>query len=97
MPYKVMGGRGGPTASILLASSSDMTVFRRVVLNADWLRDLVRFGLIILIRRRDEVRRGEGGQSRGYTRAAEFGVERRFFRSRRLWLREGCLKTRGRG
>lgn len=91
-----MGGRGGPTASFLLASLSDMTAFRRVVLSADWLRDLVRFGLIMVIRR-DVLRRGEGVQSRGYPRAAEFGVERRFFRSRRLWLREGCLKTRGRG
>lgn len=47
-----MGGRCRPTTLFWLENQSDMTVFSQVVSDADWLIDLVRFKLIILIIRR---------------------------------------------
>lgn len=68
-------------------------VFLRVVANADWSNNFVRFRLIILISRRWSK---EKKKSWSQTRTVEFGVERRFFKNRRLWRREECLKIRGR-
>lgn len=58
IPYKVVGGLYKSTASFLLDKWSDMTVFCRVVSSADWLADLVRFGLIIFITQRWSKERG---------------------------------------
>lgn len=47
-----MGGVCKPTTPFWLDKRSDMTVISKVVADADWSVDLVRFKLIILISRR---------------------------------------------
>ena len=103
VPYKVLGGRWKPTTPFWLDNRSDMTVISPVVAGADWSADLVRFRLIILISRRWSQERESEREREREKKKAEARQERWSLawtvvstRTDDHWLREECLKTRGR-